>query len=132
MSNGKLIALIVDDEFAIRRLVATELKNNGFDCDTAANGQEASRLASEKRYDVVVTDLRMPEKHGHAFILELLDRPDRPLIVVYTGVIEPRLATDLLARGVDDIIFKPVNLGFLAAKIVSLIARRGSPVPFDS
>jgi HD-like signal output (HDOD) protein/CheY-like chemotaxis protein len=132
MSNAKLIALIVDDELAIRRLVAAELRNKGFDCDIAANGKEASRLAAEKRYDVVVTDLRMPEKHGHAFILELLERADRPLIVVYTGVIEPRLATDLVARGVDDIIFKPVHLGFLAAKVKSLIARREAKFSADS
>jgi HD-like signal output (HDOD) protein len=48
----------------------------------------------------------------------------RPDFVVVTGVLEPRIAKDLMARGIDDILFKPVEFTTLAAKMRSLVERR--------
>jgi len=126
MATDRHRALVVDDEEPIRKLLAVALRKSGFECDLAADGEQASQLTANARFDVVVTDLKMPNKNGHALALELLQRPDRPLIVVYTGVIEPRLAKDLLARGVDDIQFKPVDFGVLAAKVKAMVERRAS------
>jgi HD-like signal output (HDOD) protein len=64
--------------------------------------------------------------NGHALAVELLGRENRPAIVILTGVTEPRLAKDLIARGVDDIMFKPVDQGILAAKVRALVERRTS------
>ena len=72
--------------------------------------------------------LRMPNKHGHAFVTHLLELEQRPVTVVHTGVIEPRLAKDLLARGIDDIVFKPFNFSILAAKVKALVERRFPPI----
>jgi DNA-binding response OmpR family regulator len=119
-------ALVVDDEEPIRKLVAISLRKMGFQCEVAADGEEAARIAAKSRFDVIVTDLKMPNKNGHALALDLLQQEERPLIVVYTGVIEPRLAKDLLARGVDDILYKPLDFGVLAAKVSSLVDRRSS------
>ena len=98
----------------------------GYQCELAADGDEAARLSAKSKFDVIVTDLKMPNKNGHTLALELLQREDRPLVVVYTGVIEPRLAKDLLARGVDDILYKPLDFSVLAAKVSALIERRSS------
>src|ERR1700761_6227973 len=110
-------ALVVDDEAAVQSLCVRALQQQGFCCDTAADGQQAEARAAETTYDVVVTDLRMPNKHGHALAVGLLTLKPRPVIVVHTGVVEPKLAKDLLARGVDDILFKPCDFGLLAAKV---------------
>jgi DNA-binding response OmpR family regulator len=117
-------ALVVDDEEPIRKLIAIALRKMGYECTLAGDGDEAAQLAAKSRFDVVVTDLKMPNKNGHALALELLQLQSRPLIVVYTGVIEPRLAKDLLARGVDDILYKPLDFGVLATKVATLIERR--------
>jgi DNA-binding response OmpR family regulator len=119
-------ALVADDEEPIRKLVAVALRKMGYECQLAADGDQAAQLAAKSRFDVVITDLKMPNKNGHALALELLQREDRPLIVVYTGVIEPRLAKDLLARGVDDILYKPLDFGVLAAKVTALVERRSA------
>ncbi len=119
-------ALVVDDEEPIRKLVAISLRKMGYQCELAADGEEAARLSAKSKFDVVVTDLKMPNKNGHALALDLLQTEGRPLIVVYTGVIEPRLAKDLLARGVDDILYKPLDFGVLAAKVSALVERRSS------
>jgi HD-like signal output (HDOD) protein len=70
----------------------------------------------------------MPERNGHALAVDALAAgPDRPVVVVLTGLLEPRLAADLVARGVDDITFKPVDFRVLAAKTRALCKRRTRP-----
>jgi len=119
-------ALIVDDDVATQRLTSHALRQQGFQCDCASDGDEAEQMAAQSPYDVVVTELTLPQKNGYAFILELLKSADRPIIVVYTDVIEPRLTKDLLIRGVDDILSKPVHGAFLAGKIRALVERRAA------
>lgn len=116
-------ALVVDDEQAIRRLLMAALAKEGFHCDAAEDGDAAATLIESTRYDLVVVDLAMPHKHGHSLTVDLLAKPQRPVVVVLTGLLEPRLAKDLMARGVDDIVFKPVEFRPLAAKLRSMVDR---------
>jgi HD-like signal output (HDOD) protein/DNA-binding NarL/FixJ family response regulator len=116
-------ALVVDDDPHVRELSARALCCEGFICDCAADGVEADELLRLFKYDVLVTDLRMPRRHGHALATDLLARRERPMIVILTGVMEPRLAHDLLLRGVDDVLFKPVDFQMFAAKVKGLFDR---------
>jgi DNA-binding response OmpR family regulator/HD-like signal output (HDOD) protein len=117
-------ALVVEDEPAVKSMIVLALEQVGIRCDTAPDGNEAEKLVARTQYDVVVTDLLMPNKHGHALATHLLTLHRRPVIVIHTGFSEPRLAKDLLERGVDDIIFKPFNFSILAAKVKALVERR--------
>ena len=116
----KYSALVVDDEAVIRAGTMRALSRLGFACFPAADGKEASQLLSQSHYDVVVTDLRMPEKNGHTLAVELTSRNPRPIIVVLTGVAEPKLTEDLLLRGVDDVQFKPVQFEVFAERVRKL------------
>lgn len=123
--SQRLRVLVVEDELPVRRVTVKALESHDFFCDEASDGEQALAFLEQRRYDVVLTDLRMPRKHGHALAVELLARGDkRPVIVVLTGVLEPRLAADLVARGVDEVAFKPVDYDMLAAKIRALCFRR--------
>jgi HD-like signal output (HDOD) protein/FixJ family two-component response regulator len=117
-------ALVVDDEFGVRCLVVKALKKEGFICDVAETVDEALEYISTAQYQLVVTDLAMPNRNGHSFAVELLGLRERPTVIVLTGVLEPRLAKDLIARGVDDVVFKPVQMSMFAAKARSLTERR--------
>ncbi len=124
MTEQQFAALVVDDEPALRRLTASSLRRRNFHCDEAQNGQDACEALARRQYDLVVTDLRMPLRNGHALAVDLLSRgADRPAIVVFTGVLEPRLVEDLIARGVDDVTFKPVDFGAFCAKVRALCER---------
>lgn len=116
--------LVVDDEPVVRELTILALEREGFDCFPANNGEQALKMLEMASYDAIVTDLRMPNLHGHALAVELLAREDRPIIVVVTGVIEPKIAGDLLSRGVDDIFFKPVNHRLLGVKLNALLNQK--------
>jgi DNA-binding response OmpR family regulator len=125
MNDQQFSALVVDDEPALRRLTVAALKRFNFSCDEAGDGDEAGSLLGCRKYDVVITDLRMPKRNGHALAVELLSAAgERPLVVILTGVLEPRLAQDLIARGVDEVEFKPVNFALFGAKIRARCERR--------
>lgn len=122
-------ALVVDDEPIVRQGTMRALTRSGFTCEAAANGSIALEMVQQSRYDLVVTDLRMSEGNGHQLAVELLSMPSRPAIVVLTGVMEPKLANDLRARGVDEILFKPLEYDLLATKARTIVDRRSIVTP---
>ncbi len=117
-------AIVVDDEVIVRTMLTFALERAGFSCDCAAAGVEASSLLSNRSYDLVVTDLRMPRKHGHSLVLEILAVKDRPAIMVHTSIEDPRLLNDLLLLGVDDILYKPTDYALFAARARILVEQR--------
>ena len=117
-------ALVVDDDAIVRRMVSFALTQEGFACDTAVDGADAITRMSKSRYDLVVTDLHMPNKNGHALSVNVLTDESRPVIIVHTSVDEPRLTRDLILRGVDDVIHKPTNYETFAIKARCLAKRR--------
>ncbi|MFG0255055.1 MAG: response regulator [Rhodopirellula sp. JB053] len=124
MSDSAATALVVDDEPLVRNLTIRALSREGFCCDSAADGKEAARLARSGGYDVVVTDLRMPNQNGHALAVELMELASPPAVVVLTGVTEPRLAKDLISRGIDDIVYKPIDYSVLSMKVRAIADRK--------
>lgn len=123
---GRNRVLVVDDSRDVRCLVARALKLRGLECDMAEDALAAEKMIRAIHYDVVISDLRMPHKSGHEFIVELLERNPRPAVVAITGVLNPRLAADLYERGVEDVTLKPISYHIFASKIKAL-ARRGIP-----
>ena len=121
MSPPSNHVLIVDDEPQVRELTRRALTAHGFHCDLVADGEEAFHRASTTRYDAVLTDLRMPRKHGHSLCIDLLQLADPPCIMVITALSDLRLVRDLMMRGVKDVVQKPVNYDVLAMKLQAVI-----------
>lgn len=72
----ELRVLVVDDEPAIRKVVAAYLKRRGHRVDTASDGGEALELIAAADYDALVSDLRMPGLDGAALLRNLRDQGD--------------------------------------------------------
>jgi CheY-like chemotaxis protein len=123
---GTCNALIVDDEPSLRQSLARALAQSRFRCDFADNGRQALRMIAGSRYDLVVTNLRMPDVNGHALAVELLGQADRPVVIIVSEVIEPKIERDLRASGVDDILFKPIDYSMLAERAEELIELRAA------
>jgi DNA-binding response OmpR family regulator len=66
----------------------------------------------------------MPNIHGHTLVVELLAGDPRPTIMVHSSIDDPRLKNDLLARGVDDIVYKPADYASVAARAKALVQKR--------
>jgi DNA-binding response OmpR family regulator len=116
-------ALVIDDDHVTRKLTVHALSENGFLCTEAYDG-DAARQRIDDSYELVVTDLIMPHVNGHALAIELLERNSRPMVVALTSVRDPRLVSDLMLRGLDDIFFKPVDYATFAAKLRAAVLRR--------
>ena len=129
MKDSSVQVLVVDDEWTIRQQLSRALGSFGIRCECAVNGDDALDRFVQRRHALVVTDLRMPARNGHSLAVSLLDRHDPPVVVALTGVNEPRLAKDLMARGVAEVVFKPVNYFDLADRLIHILdsAARARP-----
>ena len=119
-------ALVVDDDVISQEIIIRSLSQIGVASEAAFGGWQAEKLCAAQRFDVVVTDLQMPNGNGHALCVNLLQRPERPVLIVVTSIADPRLTRDLLVRGVDDVMFKPIDGQLLAAKVQALLERRAA------
>lgn len=124
MSTPKFKALVIDDDAISRKTVGFNLELEGFHCEYSDGAEDAlTRLAAEE-FDLIVTDLCMPHKHGHSLAVEILSMPSRPLVVAHSGIEDPRMTRELISLGVDDVIYKPTNYAGFAAKVFIWAVRR--------
>lgn len=117
--------LVVDDEPQIRRALATNLEIRGYDVDLAATGEDALRLAGQKRPDVVVLDLGLPGIDGLQVIAGLRGWTEVPIIVLSVRDSEAAKVAALDA-GADDFVTKPFGIDELLARVRAAV-RRGAP-----
>ena len=118
--------LIVDDlaihSSGLRRL----LRWDGWDVDTAADARTAIALARERRPDVVITDLEMPEMDGMALMHALhAEDPDLPVIVT-SATCSLTAAEDAVHFGAQCFLAKPLDLEGLAAELGRALERRAA------
>ena len=77
--------LFVDDEEQVRKLFQEALEKFGYKVRVASNGNEGIKLFRENPADLIITDIFMPEKDGHAFILEIIQEFPETKIFAITG-----------------------------------------------
>lgn len=105
-NKGKV--LIVDDDDLIRKILAKYLADKEYNVDTANNGQQAMAMLNENDYELVLTDLRMPQMGGRE-LLQLMSEqfPDIPKIVL-TGYGTNDDIILALKTGAYDFLTKPI------------------------
>jgi two-component system response regulator PilR (NtrC family) len=106
-------ALIVDDEHDIRELLVLTLGRMGVRTDTAANLAQARAQLARNRYDLCLTDMRLPDGSGIDLVAEIsANHPDTPtaMITAYGNV---EAAVDALKAGAFDFVSKPVDIHVL-------------------
>jgi len=115
-------ALVVDDEPPLVRLVSAYLEREGFAVSTAGDGEEAIRLAQERRPDVVVLDLMLPGIDGIEVCRRIRAFSDA-YIVMLTARAEETDKIVGLSTGADDYVTKPFSPGELVARIRAMLRR---------
>jgi len=101
--------LIVDDESAIRELLQEFLASQGYLVDTAGDGVEAMENLVRKEFDVIVTDLGMPNLDGFGLIKRALALQPYATIIVLSGQDTFENAIEAVRRGAYDFVAKPVR-----------------------
>jgi CheY-like chemotaxis protein len=101
--------LVIEDAQDIREVFTLLLRAEGADVASAANGREATDLVAQRRFDVVLSDLGLPDIPGDVLIRELRARSGRATrVMVVTGYGEPFLSRARQA-GADVVFTKPVE-----------------------
>jgi two-component system KDP operon response regulator KdpE len=127
--GDKPMVLAVDDEPGILRLIDLVLSNSGFRVVTAENGTEALRIAEERRPDLIILDLRMPDMNGMEVMRHIRERIGTPIILL-TAQSKDENKVYGLDSGADDYIVKPVNPSELSARVRAVL-RRAHRLPGD-
>ena len=116
--------LVVDDEAMVTRSCKRILAEEGYEVETADNGRDGCSLALSRPYDLVMTDLKMPDMDGMDLIRSLRKQKPRMAVVVITGYSTIPSAVEAVRLGVSDYIEKP----FSPREIVDAASRALEPV----
>jgi two-component system capsular synthesis sensor histidine kinase RcsC len=102
--------LLVDDNPVNRELIQQQLETLGYTVDTAEDGEVASRLWRDDHYDIVLTDINMPNMNGYELTRWLRARGvSLPILAVTATALASEKATCKQA-GIDDLLLKPLSL----------------------
>ena len=110
MGSERRLVLVVEDEDAIREVMADVLEDHGFRVVSASNGAEALRCLEVSRPDAMVLDLLMPVMHGWAFMETYYERTGGAAIPIVVVSVNPALPRSFERFGVRRIIAKPFNV----------------------
>ena len=111
--------LIVDDEQNLRHMLQTLLKREGYEPVGVASVEGAVKELSERPYDIVITDLRMPGQSGMDLVDEIRRRNLGATVVAMTAYGSRDIAIEAMKRGAYDYISKP----FEADEIILLLRK---------
>ena len=115
--------LVVDDEESIRSLLQVGLREAGYHCESAADGGMALEMLDEKAFDVVVSDIKMPEINGIELTQIIKEKYDAAVIII-TGFYEDFRYEEMIEIGASDFLEKPVRLEELNARIKRVLRER--------
>src|SRR3989304_5389018 len=102
--------LVVDDEQIIRESLSFVLKKEGYHVDDAGNGKEALGKQEAAPYDLVITDIEMPEMRGTELLERITQRTPQTFVMIVTAYGSIETAVKALRRGAYDPILKPIAL----------------------
>jgi len=123
-TREKDLILVIEDAKALREGLAMNLRLQGYEVLTAADGEEGMRMAFDARPDLIVLDIMMPCWTGLDILEELRKRGERvPVLILSARGTAPEKVLGL-NLGADDYMSKPFDLSELLARIQVMLRRR--------
>jgi DNA-binding response OmpR family regulator len=123
--------LIVDDDPNLLVLLADQLRADGYEIQTARDGEEALRRLRTSWPDLLIIDMMMPRMDGLSLAREIKGRADLPIIVL-SAIDAGDSKADLLEEVAEDYVTKPYHYPELRARINRVLRRLGDKVPRQS
>ncbi len=111
--KGKSTLLIVDDDPYVLESIAALLKEYGYAVFTCQNGNDAFGLVEKVNFDVVLTDIKMPQITGIELLQKIHTYNQQIPVILMTAFAELDVAVDAIKRGAFDFITKPYNPSYL-------------------
>ncbi|MCK7488159.1 MAG: response regulator transcription factor [Bacillus subtilis] len=115
--------LVVEDESAIRKLIATYLQKQGYEVIEAKNGEEGFAVFADELVHLIITDIMMPVIDGNQFVRKVRRlNADVPILVLTAldGYIDKEKS---YAGGADDYMVKPIDMNEMMLRVKALLRR---------
>ena len=122
MNHNKPLILLVEDDTAVKNLIATTLEMQNYRIETAANGQQALIAVTSRNPDIMLLDLGLPDMDGVEIIKKIRGWSQMPIIVI-SARSEDRDKIDALDAGADDYLTKPFSVEELLARVRTTLRR---------
>ena len=121
--------MVVDDEVYMLVAIEIVLQRNGFAPRCESNPAEALRILREEGpFDLLITDVNMPEMSGVELVRELRAAGIAIPVIASSSMMEEAVVQKFKKEGCDDFLEKPYLESALIAKIVGVFARRGETI----
>ena len=124
-AGGTTRILLIDDSLSVRKFVSRMLERAGYAVDTAVDGEDGVKKASQTPYHVIITDLEMPKLNGYEVLQTLRQRPKTksiPIMVMTTRAGEKHQQA-AMSLGASGYLTKPVEERALVAAVEQWIGR---------
>ncbi len=124
-------ALVIDDEQIVLDSVSKILIDEGYAVDTSLSGREGRDQAIERQYDIVLTDIRMPDIGGMKVLRDVKRaKPSLPVVMI-TGYASIRSSVQAMKLGASDYIEKPFTPDQLVKAVSSAVETAAAQPPDD-
>jgi len=124
--------MILDDEPIVGKRLKPALRKYGAEVEVFDDSAEAFKRLKEKRFDIVVTDVRMDGFDGIQILEEVMRGGDRTKVIIITGYATIDVAREALVKGAFDVIAKPFKPSDLRAVIHKAALALGYPGLFTA
>ena len=119
--SDKAKILIVDDEPLIRDALAFKLTKDGYDVDTAEDGEKAIQKIESEEYHIIISDIMMPFISGFELVKILKERGTDAPVLMLTSLNSETAVLKAFDLGADDFMTKPFSPNELSVRIKKLL-----------
>ena len=121
--TDKVKILIVDDEPLIRDALAFKLTKDGYEIDTAEDGEKAIEKVEATSYDMIISDVMMPFISGFELLKILKERGTEAPVLMLTSLNSENAVLKAFDMGADDFMTKPFSPNELSVRIKKLLKK---------
>ena len=116
--------LVVDDDPSIRVTLSESLKSCGYEVETSGSGEDALAKFQEDKFDVVITDMRMPRIGGMEVLRGIKKVSSGTPVIVITAYGTVNTAVEAMKEGAADFIMKPFSIDHLESLVKKVVAEK--------
>ncbi len=118
--------LVVDDERSMREFLELMLEKDGFEVSSAENGQEALEAVRRKKFDLVITDIRMQPIDGLEVLRQCKSISPQTAVIIISAYASAETAVEAMREGAYDYLPKPFKIDEMRAAVTNaLLSRQG-------
>jgi len=116
--------LVIDDKDSMRQMLSKTLESEGYEVETAKDGEGGLKKAKEKRYDLVLADLKLPKMDGLEVLSSLKELDPEVGIIMMTAYGTIESAVEAMKQGAFDFLTKPFDTDYLNVLIKRALENR--------